>query len=142
MTQTSAAPNVAELDIPMDRWSEPFWDAAGDRRLVFPRCSNCQTFRWPPGPFCPQCRSQETDWVSAGPGRVFSFTLVRGGTAEAPEINVPALIEFPAAGGIRLLAAIVGAVPQKVAIGAEVEPEWISAQNAVVPVFRLAKASR
>jgi len=124
----------------MDSWTQPFWDATAQRKLLLPRCSACGRFRWPPGPFCPACRSQPVDWVPAGAGRVYSFTVIPGAPAEEAgqrPVFVPALIEFPEAGGVRLIAAIVDTPVAAVRIGAKVELGWSEAANAVVPVFKL-----
>ena len=120
MATISTSPAIAELEIPMDAWTRPFWEAARERRLVMPRCGQCATWRWPPGPFCPCCQSQSVEWIEAGEGRIYSFTIVRDGE----DVHIPALVEFPRAGGVRLLAAIVGAKPASVAIGAAVNLNW------------------
>lgn len=138
MADVSTAPLVAELSIPIDSWTKPFWDAAAEHRLVLPACGDCGTFRWPPGPFCPQCQSQSVDWKPAGVGRIYSYTTVRPKTRDGEAVlHIPALVEFPDAGGVRLLAAIVGTTPEAIHIGAAVEPDWITAANAEVPIFRL-----
>src|SRR6202042_2548452 len=38
-----------------DAWTQPFWDAAAEGRLVAPRCTTCGTFVLPPQPFCFTC---------------------------------------------------------------------------------------
>src|ERR1700760_3394610 len=103
MTQISIAPDVSTLEIPMDAWTKPFWDGTAQERIVMPRCVECGTWRWPAGPFCPQCSKQAVDWTDTGPGRIYSYTIVPGradATAEKSAATVPALIEFPAAGGM------------------------------------------
>jgi uncharacterized OB-fold protein len=138
---TSITPDLSALEIPMDAWSQPFWDAAAARRLVMPRCAACGTFRWPAGPFCPQCHTQALDWVAPGQGRIYSFTIlpVRGETeGAAPQCRVPALVEFADAPGVRLVSSLIGAPAEKISIGAAVEIDWLAAANATVPVFRLA----
>lgn len=138
MTPVSTAPLVAELSVPIDIWTKPFWDAAAEHRLMLPACGDCGAFRWPPGPFCPACQSQAVEWKPAGEGRIYSYTAVRPKNQDGKEsLHIPALVEFPDAGGVRLLAAIVGAAPDEIRIGAAVAPDWISAANAEVPVFRL-----
>lgn len=138
MTSISDAPQVADLEVPIDAWTRPFWEATSGHCILLPRCGDCGTFRWPPGPFCPECQSQAVEWSPCGEGRIYSFTVVqpRGRDGQAL-LHIPALIEFPEAGNMRLLAAIVGATPEGIRIGAAVEPDWISAANAEVPVFRL-----
>jgi uncharacterized protein len=140
VTVISARPDISTLDVPMDAWTEPFWAAAAAEKFLLPRCGSCQHFRWPPGPFCPVCHSQHVEWCSAGEGRVYSFTLVRGATTDASgqaQIFAPALIEFSAAGGVRIPAAIVDSPIDSICIGAAVAVNWSQAANAVVPVFRI-----
>jgi uncharacterized OB-fold protein len=140
-TDTSAHPDLRQLEIPIDTWTRPFWEAAALQRLVLPCCADCHQFRWPPGPFCPACRSQRVEWQSAGCGRIYSFTIVppsrTGDAAPVSRPVVPALIEFPEAAGIRLLAAIVDTPVSSIHIGARVEPHWSEAANATVPVFKV-----
>lgn len=140
MSDICSAPDVSGLEIPMDAWTQPFWDGTADHSLLLPACADCGRFRWPPGPFCPGCQSQRIEWRPAGPGRVFSFTIVREPAREEgvlPGIHAPALIEFPEAGGVRLLAAIVDTPLPAIAIGAGVTVDWVRAANATVPVFHV-----
>lgn len=131
-SEMSRAPDIAKLEIPVDAWTQPFWDATAERQLMLPACADCTTVRWPPGPFCPNCQSQNVQWRPAGAGRIYSFTVVRGDV----NTHVPALVEFPDAGGVRLLAAIVDTPINSIEIGREVVTDWIAAANATVPVFR------
>lgn len=138
MTEFTTAPDLSSLEIPIDSWTQPFWDAAADAKLLLPRCADCQHFRWPPGPFCPQCQSQHTDWVSPGTARVFSYTVLRPKqNDQQTALHVPALIEFSEARGVRLLGAIVGTPLSAIHIGAELVLAWSPAANAKVPVFAI-----
>jgi uncharacterized OB-fold protein len=138
MTEFTTAPDLSTLEIPIDSWTQPFWDAAADAKLLLPRCADCQRFRWPPGPFCPQCQSQQTQWVAPGTARVFSFTVLRPSKPDQQaSLHVPALIEFSEAKGVRLLAAIVGTPLSAIHIGAELALAWSPAANAQVPVFTI-----
>jgi uncharacterized protein len=131
-------PRLDDLEVPMDSWTLPFWEATAVRRLLMPRCADCGRFRWPPGPFCPACQSQLVEWCPAGEGRVSSFTIIRqAADGEKPRALVPALIEFPDAGGIRLLAPIVDTPLKSLCIGAKVVLGWSQAANATLPVFRV-----
>ena len=136
MTETSIAPNISGMDIPMDAWTQPFWDAAAVGRLLVPRCADCGCFRWPPGPFCPDCQSQRTDWVPAGPASLYTYTILRGREEGAAPV-VPGLAEFPEAGGIRIPAAIVDTPLSTLRIGAALNLGWSQAANAQVPVFKI-----
>jgi uncharacterized OB-fold protein len=138
-SSVSARPDVRELQVPIDRWTSPFWQATAERKLIMPRCMKCRHFRWPPGPFCPVCQAQDLEWIPAGDGLVYTFTVVRSTAAdsEVSQILVPALIEFPDAGSLRLLASIVDSPLASVHIGAKVEVDWSPAANATVPVFRI-----
>src|SRR5206468_3872515 len=44
-------------------WTEPFWTATAQHRLVLPRCTACAAYRFPPTPFCWRCRAQDVDWI-------------------------------------------------------------------------------
>ena len=140
MSQTCSAPDISSLEIPMDCWTQPFWDATAKHKLLLPACADCGRFRWPPGPFCPHCQSQRTEWLPAGEGRIYSFTIIRAPASDAvklPRIHVPALVEFPDAGGVRLLAAITDTPIAAIRIGEPLQVGWSEAANATVPVFHL-----
>lgn len=140
MSDVSTGPDLRSLEIPIDSWTQPFWDGAADGKLLVPRCADCGHFRWPPGPFCPRCRSQSIDWTPAGPARLYSFTIIRGRTEKETQespVHVPALVEFPQAGGIRIPAAIVDTPLSALHIGAELTLGWTQAVNATVPVFSI-----
>jgi uncharacterized OB-fold protein len=138
MTATSLTPDLGDLEIPTDAWTQPFWDAAAEERLILPHCAACGTYRWPPGPFCPECSAQELAWTEAGPGRVYSYTVAPRFAADGEtQVAVPALTEFPAAGGVRLIAAIVDTPIDHIAVGAPVRTHFSQAANGKVPVFRI-----
>jgi uncharacterized protein len=140
MPETSVAPDLKGVEVVMDAWTEPFWQAAASGTLLLPRCADCARFRWPPGPFCPQCQSQRTEWVPPGSARIYTFTILRiapGGGGTQLRVQVPALIEFPDAGGTRFPAAIVDTPLAAIRIGAQLALGWSPAANARVPVFRV-----
>jgi len=139
MSARSIAPDLSALEVPWDVWSEPFWQATAERKLLMPHCTECGTFRWPAGPFCPQCQSQKVTWVPPGLGHIYSFTVlpVLGDAKDAPRHRVPVLVEFEQAKGVRLVSALIDAPLDGIAIGAAVEVDWLAAANATVPVFRL-----
>lgn len=104
----------------------PFWEAAGDDRLVVARCTGCGTCRLPPTPLCWVCRSRQVIWKLPGTGTVYTFTVVRH--ALHPDLvpispYVTGLVELDGTqgAGARMLANIVDCVPDEVFIGMELE---------------------
>jgi uncharacterized OB-fold protein len=54
----------------------PFWDACRAHELRLQRCTGCGTFRHPPRPRCPKCRSPEHTWEQvSGRGVIASYTI-------------------------------------------------------------------
>ncbi len=137
MDDRSATPVLGALEIPIDQWTKPFWDAAGNGDLRAPQCADCDRYRWPPGPFCPRCRSQNLRWRDPGRGVIYSYTIIapRDDTTAPPA--VPALIEFPDADGIRIVAAVIDTPLAALRIGAPVKVSWLPAANAMVPAFSI-----
>jgi len=110
----------AFVNIAMDRWTAPFWQAAKTGSLVAARCGTCGRFRMPPGPFCPSCRSQQVDWpVLSGEGILYSFAIChRSPFPEQPDFTyVPAVVELPDAGNVRLVTNLVEVDTDAVRIG-------------------------
>lgn len=137
----SCAPDISSLPLPIDRWTQPFWDAAARCELVMPRCADCRTWRWPPTPFCTKCRLQALEWLPAGTPRLYSYTIVhqRGHLPEAlPRLVVPGLVEFPEAGGMRLVAAIVDSELATIRIGALLGVAWTPKEGTNIPAFSIA----
>jgi len=123
-----------------DPWTEPFWQAASEHRLVAPKCTNCGAFRMPPSPFCWSCRRQDVEWVElSGRGTVYTFIIAR--RALIPQLapampNVVAVIELEDAPGCRLVGNVLGIDPEAVEIGMAVEVAWDDIDETVtIPRF-------
>jgi uncharacterized protein len=99
--------------------SQPYWDAARERRLLIRKCNACGAKHFMPRHLCPSCWSDRLEWVeSRGAGSVHSFTIVRRAPlasfgARAP--YVVALIDLEE--GPRMLTNIVGEDALSVRIG-------------------------
>jgi len=137
--------NPPPVEIGSSQWTRPFWDAARQQKLVAPRCVACGTFRMPPTPFCPRCRSQEIDWVTlSGRGLVYSYTVVVKAILPGMEDCIPympAVIELPDASGVRLISNIVDADPAHIRIGQTVQVVWHTLPDGeVVPRFKCCAA--
>jgi len=126
------------VHITTDPYTEPFWEAARNDRLVAPKCGECGTFRLPPTPFCPNCQSRDVDWVQlSGRAVVYSFSVVHGFPG-LPDITlVAAVLDLPDAPGARLVSNVVEVDPADVEIGTEVEVLFSPiADGWKLPLFR------
>lgn len=137
-----AAP-AAMVSLAPNAWTEPFWLSAAKHQLIVQRCLACGTVRQPPGPFCPKCRTQDSDWMDLG-GRatLYSFTVIRHALAPPLREFLPMVIavvapdEAPAA---RLVANLVEVGVGDVAIGMPLEVIWEDADDGV-SVYRFRPA--
>lgn len=124
-----------------DPFTQPFWDAARDHRLVAARCMSCATIRpMPPGPFCWECGHDEIEWITLpGTGSVHTFTIVA--SAPLPELAdvvpyVIAVIELDKAPGARIMSNVTGIPVDEVSIGMRVAVAWDHIDEAtVIPRF-------
>jgi uncharacterized OB-fold protein len=111
-----------------DRWTAPYWEGLVARRLTVPRCAACGTFRMPPTPVCPACRSSALDWPEAGPeGRLYTWTLVTRAILPGMEGAVPyapAVVELPSAGSVRLVTCLIDADPAALRLGQPLRLRW------------------
>ena len=124
-------------------WTEPFWAATAEHRLILPRCTACATYRFPPTPFCWHCRAQEVEWVEhTGDGTIYSFTVVRH--AVIPDVRealplIAVVVEIPDTDECRVIGNLVDCEPRAVQIGLPVTIDWYDVRDGeTVPVFRLA----
>jgi hypothetical protein len=134
-------PPAALAALHANPWTEPFWRAAAEHRLVAPRCADCGTFRMPPSAFCHACQSQRIDWLPlAGRGTVYSYTIVRRALIPLLEGSIPhviAVIELAGAPGARLVSNVIDVAPERVAVGMAVEVAWDDVREGVaIPRFR------
>jgi len=132
-----------DLPLPVpDIDDAPFWNAAAAQHLMFQRCADCGLHRHPPSPMCPRCQSAHIEWTEApARGTLFSYTVTH--VAPHPALRdftpyVVGLVAFPTLDGVRLVTNVVGAEPDELRIGAEVELVWQPlGADLHVPRFRL-----
>ena len=120
--------------------SRPFWEAARERRLVIRHCKACGTKHFMPRNGCPNCWSEDLEWVDAsGRATVHTFSIVR--RAPLPEFaaNAPyvvAMVDLEE--GPRMYTNIVGAGALDVAIGDKVQVQFDDrGEGCLVPQFTL-----
>jgi uncharacterized OB-fold protein len=141
-----AAP-IGMVSLAPNSWTEPFWVAAARHQLTVQRCLNCAVVRHPPGPFCPKCRTQPSEWVElSGRATLYSYTVIRH--ALVPQLRdylpmVIAVVEPEGAPTARLVANLVDVAVGDVVIGMPLEVVWEDAGDGVsVYRFRPADAAR
>jgi uncharacterized OB-fold protein len=67
----------------MDPYAEQFWEYTKGREFRLQRCAECAKYRWPPGPTCDRCLSEDFQWdILSGTGKVLSWTTFRRGYFE------------------------------------------------------------
>jgi uncharacterized OB-fold protein len=67
MSYNKPLPNIDPL-------IKPFWDNAQERKLVMQTCKACGDKHFPPSPVCPQCLSNDQEWVQvSGRGTLESW---------------------------------------------------------------------
>lgn len=128
-----------QLHITTSADTEPFWQAARERRLTACQCARCGHFRMPPTPVCPECSSFEKAWPTlSGTGTVFSFAICNRNPATGdPYVYVPVVVDLDGAPGARIIANVTGCNAEDVAIGMAVSVEWTPICDGwVLPNFR------
>ena len=111
-----------DLDLPLLR---PFWTAAARKRLELPRCDACGAFNWYPHENCSQCGASAFRWIELEPrGSLFSWSVVARplfAPYKAIAPYIPAIVELPAAPGVRLVTRLVDSDPADLRIDAPVD---------------------
>ncbi len=122
-------------------WSQPYWDAAREERLVIQHCNQCATRIMNPKQYCPRCLSDDLGWSeSDGRGTVYSFSIQKRSPA-SPFVGkgpyVVAIVRLDS--GVQMLSNIVGERAFDVHCGDAVKVafEPIPGTDITLPVFEL-----
>ena len=120
-------------------WSEAFWRATKQRKLLIQKCNGCQSLIFYPRKYCPECWSADLGWQEAvGRAKVNTFTITRGGVEPKFQGDLPyvlAMVDLEE--GVRMMTRIIGCDPESVRIGMDVEVvfEDITDRHAL-PLFK------
>ena len=125
-----------------DDVSKGFWAACARHELVLQRCASCGSFRFPPRPMCPSCRSTDSTWEPAsGRGRVWSWVVAHPPVLPAFADRVPfnvAVIELEE--GVRMIGNVVESANEDVHDGMAVEVTFEDVEDGVsLPQWRPAR---
>lgn len=114
-----------------------YWEGINRHELVFQRCKECGTWRHPPRPVCPKCRSFEKEWApSTGKGAVYSWVTYQ--ESPHPGFKAPySVVLLEMEEGVRLVSNMVDIKPEEISIGMPVEVVFEDiAEDLTLPKFR------
>jgi uncharacterized protein len=103
-----------------------FYDRLREGRLSTTRCPKDGTLLWPPRTACPQCHTEELEWVDLPDrGRVYAFSAVLAGAPLGMEADVPFAVGLVDLDGVplRLFGRIEGAPWTALRVGEAVRVE-------------------
>ena len=113
MTTTPFPLPVPNLD------NQEFWDKCREHRLVLRRCRDCLSFSHPPKPNCPECASDNLEWVaSEGKGKVYTFVITRQPVSPAFVGRLPwAVVDVELEEGVHMISNLIDCDPDQIEIG-------------------------
>jgi uncharacterized OB-fold protein len=136
-----------------DATDAPFWQAALRAELVIQRCADCQRYRFPPRPMCPECQSMRMVWQPvSGRGTIWSFAVPQPPLLPAFQALLPyvtAVVELAEHPQLRMTGplfnadtcSIQGIAKETVVIGAPVQIAfWRCADDVAMPCWQLLDA--
>jgi uncharacterized protein len=114
------------LETPDQTRLSTFYDRLRRGRLSTTRCPQDGALHWPPRTACPECHTEQLDWVDLPErGRIYAFSAVLGGAPLGMESEVPfavGLVDLEGA-PLRLFGRIEGSPWSDLRIGQEVAVE-------------------
>ena len=116
----------------------PFWEGATEGEFRLNACQECGLVYFYPRALCPDCFSDDVDWVSAaGTGEVYSYSVLRQ-MSGWPEEDLPvinAYVELEE--GPRVFTNVVDCDPEDVEVGTPVEVRFEDTEepDVAIPVF-------
>lgn len=102
--------------------SKLFWEGCRQHRLILQKCKKCETLIFYPRSFCPECMSDELDWIDvSGKGTIYSFTIVyRPPLPVFAEKGPYVLALIDLAEGPRMMSNVINISPSEVKVGMKV----------------------
>ncbi len=126
-----------------DEFSQPFWDAANEERLVIQNCNACSRLQHPPAPACGECRSSDhLEWREmSGRGTIYNYGVVHDCPVRLLQADQPfnvAVIMLDDDPGIQMYSHLPGTPVDDVPVGAAVEVVFEATANGQrVPEWRV-----
>ena len=128
------------FDLPTpDQETQPFWDAANEKRLVIRRCGSCGRAHHYPRPFCPHCWSEDVAWEDAsGTATLYTWSVVVRNDLPPFGEKVPYVAAVVTlAEGPRMMTNVVDAAPDDLAIDMPLQVTFVdNGDDQLLPCFR------
>ena len=134
---------MAKQGVLPDEFSQPFWDAANEGRLVIQHCTACERLHHPPKPVCDQCGSEDSlEWKQmSGRGKIYNYGVVYDCPVRLLQEDQPfnvAVIMLDEDPGIQMYSHLPGTAVDEVPVGANVEVLFEATANGQkVPEWRV-----
>lgn len=100
-----------------------FYDYLREGKLTTTKCKDCGAIHWPPRKICPECISDNLEWVDMPKvGTIYSYTVAYAGLPPELVDKAPivyALVDFE--NGVRIFSGLVDCEPESVSTGLKVE---------------------
>ncbi|RLV68701.1 nucleic-acid-binding protein containing a Zn-ribbon [Streptomyces sp. CBMAI 2042] len=127
------------FDLPEpDAFTRPYWDAAGEGRLLIRRCGGCGRAHHYPREFCPYCWGEDVAWERAsGRATLYTWSVVHRNDLPPFGDRVPyvaAVVDL--AEGPRMMTEVVECAHGDLRIGMGLTVMFREAGEEAVPVFR------
>jgi len=104
-------------------WSEPFWEGTKQGKLLVQHCKDCDTNIFYPRKFCPECWSDNLDWIeSSGRAKILTFSTAYDMVEPKFMEDLPYTIAYvDLEEGVRMMTRIVECPPEDITFDMDVE---------------------
>ncbi len=124
----------------IEKWNEPYWQAAKRHEFVAQRCTACGYTHLPPGPACTNCLSPDQVWVQlSGKGSIYSYGIYHQQWHSSFADDIPynvALIDLDE--GLQIVSQVVDCESDALGCGLRVEVTFDDVTPEItLPKFRL-----
>ncbi|MDH5482259.1 MAG: Zn-ribbon domain-containing OB-fold protein [Candidatus Bathyarchaeota archaeon] len=107
-----------------------FFQNLKERKLTTTKCKACGKVLWPPRIMCPECFSENLEWINLGvDGELYAFTEMKLGAPLGFVEDVPFCIGLVKIGGLLISARIDGAKYEDLKIGDKVTLKIIELED-------------
>jgi uncharacterized OB-fold protein len=132
--------NARRTDLPtIEDESRAYWDAAREGRFVLRSCSDCGLAHHYPRPFCPECWSDNVEWIDAtGRATLYTWSIVH--VNPLPPFNerlpyVAAVVELEE--GPKMMTNVIDCDPGSLEVGMALVVDFKTLTDEIMaPVFR------